>query len=183
MFKIVFVCTGNRCRSPFAAARLTELAPDWVEVTSAGTLESEGLVPPKEMLRAAAGAGVDLRDHRAQPLTPTGVEGVDLVIGMALDHVAAAVIEAGAPPEKTFVLPELVELLGRLPPAPEAPSEDWARAVVAEAHALRFPEQSPLAVADPMGGRPKVYRRAVTELSSLCEGLARGLWGYRTDAQ
>lgn len=90
---IGFICSGNICRSPYAAAKLAQLArergwDDKIVTSSAGTL---GLVdhPAHELTqRLASEESVDLAEHRSQPVTGSYVDACDLVLGLAREHVA-----------------------------------------------------------------------------------------------
>lgn len=108
--QIVFVCTGNRFRSPIAqaaAARLTAGLP--IVVTSCGLRAEDGKPPLPAATDAAQRLGLDITHHRSRGLTSLAES--DLVIGFEFIGVAGAVIDGGAPPERTFMLTEAVELL------------------------------------------------------------------------
>ncbi len=109
--RVLFVCTGNTCRSPRAAAALrAELGTDAarVEVASAGTAALEGQ-PASEGTRAVAAAqGVDLGAHRARRATASLARSADFVFVMEPLHRVA--LEAlGVPDERIHVLSEWPE--------------------------------------------------------------------------
>lgn len=87
---ILFICSGNICRSPlahaYAAKVLAEMGRDDVTVTSAGTLGIVG--EPAHPLAQEIGAefGLDLTTHRSRPLTPFLLRAADLILGMTADH-------------------------------------------------------------------------------------------------
>ena len=63
---VVFVCLGNICRSPFAAAALqAQPAMRSIPIGSAGTLPRPGRPTPSLGLQAAAAHGIDLAPHRS----------------------------------------------------------------------------------------------------------------------
>ena len=97
-FRVLFVCTGNTCRSPTAEALarrfLRERGWDHVTVESAGTHAFPGAPASGGALRAAARHGIDLSEHRSRPLTPEMVAGADMVLTMSPGHVAR-VVELG----------------------------------------------------------------------------------------
>jgi predicted ATP-grasp superfamily ATP-dependent carboligase/protein-tyrosine-phosphatase len=62
--RVLFVCKGNVCRSPFAAAITTRLLQDGQDVSSAGFLEA-GRCSPADAVAAADGWQVDLSAHRS----------------------------------------------------------------------------------------------------------------------
>jgi len=83
--RVLFVCTGNTCRSPFAAAVAQRGGS--VEASSAGIHATEGLNAPDDALSAARERGVDLESHRSSLLTGEMLERADVVVGMTADHV------------------------------------------------------------------------------------------------
>jgi protein-tyrosine-phosphatase len=76
---VLFVCTGNTCRSPFAAA---VARAHGVPARSAGTHAVAGDTPPREAVGAAAQFGVDLAAHRAARLSPELVSWADVIVGL-----------------------------------------------------------------------------------------------------
>ena len=92
MTSVLFVCTGNTCRSPLAEAftrRGARLRGLELTVASAGTFAVEGTPATGHALRAAARRGVDLSRHRSRFLSAEILSGVDLVVGMSPSHVQA----------------------------------------------------------------------------------------------
>lgn len=82
---VVFVCHGNICRSPYAAAAFVErLAPSLrpgVRVDSAG-FTGPGRASPPEAVAVAARHGVALGSHRAQLVPPGAINSWELVVVM-----------------------------------------------------------------------------------------------------
>ncbi|MGB9847556.1 MAG: arsenate reductase ArsC, partial [Desulfotomaculales bacterium] len=72
--KIVFVCTGNSCRSQMAEGFARHLGGDRWEVHSAGT-SPQGVNP--RAVRAMAEAGVDISRQRSKPIAPGLLESAD----------------------------------------------------------------------------------------------------------
>jgi protein-tyrosine-phosphatase len=91
---VLFVCTGNICRSPMAAAIARDLLDAAgrtdVEVSSAGTYAIVGHGATDDAITTAEHHGLDLLDHRARQLTPELVAGADLVVGMRREHTEKA---------------------------------------------------------------------------------------------
>jgi protein-tyrosine phosphatase len=108
MYRVLFVCTGNTCRSPMAAGGLTHLLgadAGAILVESAGTAAWDDQPATEPSVAVASRAGVDLAKHRSRRLTPAMVRGADLVLVMERGHLAA-VRALGGDPGRTHVLSE-----------------------------------------------------------------------------
>ena len=90
-FNILFVGTGNTCRSPLAEgiarAELEKRGWQHVQVASAGIAARPGDAASEFAVSVAARHGVTLDGHRSQPLTPDLVRWADLVLAMGASHV------------------------------------------------------------------------------------------------
>ncbi len=90
MFRILFVCTGNICRSPMAEGMLRHwLERDLVsevEVSSAGTYAQEGLPASAHAVSVMAEAGMDISEHVSRMLHRAIIEEADLVLAMEAGH-------------------------------------------------------------------------------------------------
>jgi len=98
---LLFVCSGNRCRSPMAAAFAADLLArragvsvhDLLEagyrVGSAGTGCMRGAPATEEAIVAARRYGCDLTSHRSRPLTPSLIEDADEIYVMTAEHRAS----------------------------------------------------------------------------------------------
>jgi protein-tyrosine-phosphatase/predicted ATP-grasp superfamily ATP-dependent carboligase len=83
--KILFLCYGNICRSPLAAA-LAEKRLSGVTIDSAGFHEQTGRSCPQKILRIAESFRTDLSSHRSARVTRDGLANADLVIAMDLEN-------------------------------------------------------------------------------------------------
>jgi len=89
--QLLVVCYGNRCRSPFAAARLAARLPvDSWHVFSAGTHAIEDRPVTEKTLRVAAEFGADLSAHRSRGLYVDQVRYSGLILTMS--HLQAETI-------------------------------------------------------------------------------------------
>jgi arsenate reductase len=75
--KILFLCTGNSCRSQMAEGWARALKSDVLEAYSAG-VETHGLNP--NAVRVMAEAGVDISGHRSKHVNDLLNEGIDYVV-------------------------------------------------------------------------------------------------------
>ena len=87
---VLFVCTGNICRSPMAAGLLHHMLPPErqgaVHVHSAGTHGLDGEPAAPFAVQAAATLGVDISRHRARSLDPEMVRQADCILVMEPFH-------------------------------------------------------------------------------------------------
>lgn len=119
--RILFVCTGNTCRSSMAgaiASRLLESRPDCqkeIEFFSAGVAAIAGEPASREAVAALAEIGIDLERHRAALLTPEAVQQADLVLTMtaAHQHYVQQLVPSEA--RKVFTLTEYARAGGDIP--------------------------------------------------------------------
>jgi protein-tyrosine-phosphatase len=90
--RVLFVCSGNTCRSPLAAAEFRRLLDEAgrhdITVASAGTGAYEGAPASEGAYLVALEEGLDLSAHRARLLDRAILEDVDLVLTMARGHLA-----------------------------------------------------------------------------------------------
>jgi RpiB/LacA/LacB family sugar-phosphate isomerase len=113
MKTILFVCTGNVCRSPMAEGlfrHATKGRGDF-RVFSAGVGAVEGLPPSEFAVKALRELGVDIAPIRSKPLTAELVQQADYIFGMTHSHVDAITLLYPQAAEKTFLLREFDETL------------------------------------------------------------------------
>jgi protein-tyrosine phosphatase len=179
-FDVAVICTGNQFRSPLVAALLRSLGGSLpVRVASLGTADLGPARALPEAIEIGSRLGVDLTQHRARCMAKFNLSGADLVIGFEAMHVASAVIDAGARPEVTFTLPEIVDLLERTPHVEEPDPAERARRAVAEAHAARRGRGLPpveFEIPDPLGGTPQQFEAMATQLRGLTARLLKLLF-------
>ncbi|MGB2824635.1 MAG: hypothetical protein WBF17_26910, partial [Phycisphaerae bacterium] len=149
---LLFVCTGNTCRSPIAeglakkhlaerfGCEVRHLAEKGVEVLSAGVFGLGAGEATAEAVRAAGELGADISGHRSRILTKELITDADVVFCMTASHIA----------EVVRLVPDAAEKVRRL----DARGD----------------------VADPIGGGPGVYRRTAKRIDSAVRtALSKGL--------
>ena len=107
-FRIMFVCTGNTCRSPMAESGLRKLLEKDnvtdIEVHSSGTAAANGFPATEYAIEAAHLWDADLTDHRSQTLTRELINEADLILVMTPSHGYDVVNMVPDAENKTFLL-------------------------------------------------------------------------------
>ncbi len=134
--RVLFICSGNMCRSPYGEARFRQLAGELdVQVTSAGTLRIDGRKAACDMQTAAIANGLDLSSHLSKPLSLLLIQASDVIFVMESIH-RNEVLRLCPQAEPKIVM------LGQ-----------WLD-----------PAQNELE--DPMGKEPEVYQRVANEIDT-----------------
>lgn len=112
---ILFVCTGNTCRSPLAEAVLRRMAVERgltdLQASSAGTGSLDGAPASSGTYLVGIERGADTSAHRARRLTPRMIADADLIFAMSQGHLAEIERMGGA--GKAWLLGEFAGYSGR----------------------------------------------------------------------
>lgn len=175
VFRLLCMCTANRCRSPMAQLIAAELLDERgvdAEVVSAGVLEG-GAPATADAVRAVFRMGLDLSAHVSHEVDADTVAAADLVLVMERRHlVTIAELDITAV-EHSFTLKELAALapvVGRREGV--VSTSEWIR----RASALRPPggvlaAGTAMDVHDPMGESRRAYRRTADEIRELLDTI------------
>jgi glycine hydroxymethyltransferase len=113
MKTILFICTGNVCRSPMAEALFRRAVRGRGEfrVYSAGIGALDGQPPTQHSVRAMRELGIDISAQRSRMLTADLVRQADFIFGMTHGHVDTIGLLYPPAAEKTFLLREFDDTL------------------------------------------------------------------------
>ncbi|MBS4223436.1 low molecular weight protein arginine phosphatase [Lederbergia citrea] len=134
---ILFICTGNTCRSPMATAIFNHQWLDKGEAKSVGLFAVEGEDAALHTLNVLKENGIELK-HQSKQLKEEDIEWASLVLTMTASHKAMLMNNFPGAADKIFTLKEYVN-------GPDAA----------------------LDVIDPYGGDIHVYRSTFAELKEL----------------
>jgi len=136
--KIVFICTGNTCRSPMAAALASQIftqAGLAIEISSAGVSAWGNQPASRHAIKVMEEGGLCLAAHRAALVSEAMLDGAQLVLTMTSTHRAVLLSDYPGAKDKIFTLGEYVG--------------------------------KSIDIADPFGGSVEDYRACAAQIKSL----------------
>jgi protein-tyrosine-phosphatase len=165
-FGVLFVCTGNICRSPVAEALARRELERWpgvpIQVSSAGSHALEGNPAASRSLLAASTRGASLERHFARELTRRRVRAADLILCMAAEHRPFVLSYDRSAARRTFLLAGFARVAARFDGLAASPSE-----LVALAADQRQPEEAGDDIDDPLGQSTEAYAACAERLDGL----------------
>jgi protein-tyrosine phosphatase len=186
-FRLLFVCTANRCRSPmaeFLARRSLARRQVDAEVVSSGRLES-GHQASGGAVAAMAKRRIDMRDHASAQTDADTLAHADLVLVMERAHLTDVYQVNRSALERSFTLGEFPTLLEAssvgLQISPKASATARAQQRIERANEARddariLIDDDSTDIADPMGRWNLHYRRTAKQLDGLLEATFDGLF-------
>ena len=145
MLKIMFVCTGNICRSAMAEKLLSKRANEEkldIEVYSCGTYAENGDYPTDEAIDTMKDYGIDMKSHRATNIRNSKIEDMDIILCATRNH-------------KNMVLYMYPDLAGKVFTMKEYVGD----------------VENGIDISDPWGCSITVYRMCAAELDKIVEKI------------
>jgi protein-tyrosine-phosphatase len=150
---ILFVCTGNSCRSVMAEGlarkRLYELGKSGIEVSSAGIMAMKGSPPTDETIKVMKEADVDVAEFKSKNINADMIKRADLILTMEPMQKEFILKMVSGALNKTFLLKEYANASAFLPKG--------------------------FSVHDPIGRPVEDYRACRDEISAEIDKIAKGL--------
>jgi protein-tyrosine phosphatase len=100
---VLFVCVGNICRSPMAAALARSLLGHQTTVESAGTAADDGSAATQDAIEAMRERGLDIASHRSRSIRSVRLTTFDVVVALT-PAIAESLRKHGVDPSKLRTL-------------------------------------------------------------------------------
>jgi len=148
--KIMFICTGNICRSAMAEKMLKKMLKDIgkenIEVYSSGVYADTGDISTQDAVEVMKEYEIDLTSHRATNIRESQIEKMDLILCATLSHKAAV----------KQLYPELSK-----------------KVYTMKEYAGVMKEGNNYDIADPWGYSKKVYQECAQEIKKCLEEIVK----------
>ncbi|WP_265443346.1 hypothetical protein [Flexivirga meconopsidis] len=166
---VLFVCTGNICRSPFAeryARRLADSADlqGW-NFASAGAGALVGSSMDRQMAKELVDLGGDPEGFRARSLTRDVINDADLIVAMETFHRSVVLDDFPALVRRTFTLGQLARI------ARDYPAQVKGSELLGQIGAFRHRARDEDNIRDPYRRSPEVAHEVALEIAGLLDEL------------
>jgi sulfate adenylyltransferase len=169
---ILFVCTANICRSPFAEVLARHHAGDRAEVASAGTRGWTDKPVDADMAAELTLRGIDPDGFRSRKLAGWMVDGADVVLTAEARHRTFVLGERPAAVRRTFTLGQFCAALDEISPALHG-----VDALLKEVRRARPTARAEDDVPDPYGRGPEAARLAADRIEQHLAAILPRLLG------
>lgn len=140
--RLLFVCTGNTCRSPMAEGFVNDMSQRMgldIAAVSAGVMTVDGLAASENAVLAMREYGIDISGHRSARIRKESLEAADMVLTMSQSH-RDMLLSLGSDGKGIYTLKEFLGI-------------------------------AELDVMDPYGGDINIYKDTAAEIKCLVEKL------------
>lgn len=150
MKTVLFVCTGNTCRSPMAVGLVKNAISKnkSVKIISAGVIASKGLPASPNAIKVMAEEDIDISDHQTQTLTKELVEQSDIVFVMTQWHKLEVIGLLEKPGKEVYLIKE-----------------------------FSSNEKDDIDIPDPLGKSLDFYRHTRDEMKKCVSGIVKKILG------
>jgi protein-tyrosine phosphatase len=172
-FNVLFVCTGNLCRSATAEAlarrEMQRHAGAPLRFISAGTHAMEGNPAASRSVAAAAERGAAMERHHARELTKRRVRAAHLILCMAAEHRPYVLALDRSAARRTFLIASFARAVSQWSWLADSPAE---LVTMAAEHLRELPGDE---VEDPLGHPQEAYAACAERLDGLVTTVVAAL--------